>query len=39
MSWDTLAEYIRQLESENADLQQQLAVANDWLSRYEDQYR
>jgi hypothetical protein len=39
MSWDTLAEYIRQLEAENADLQQQLAIANDWLARYEDQYR
>ncbi len=39
MSWDSLAEYIRQLEAENADLQQQLAMANDYIQHYEDQLR
>lgn len=38
-SWEQLQTYIQQLESENADLAQQLAIANDWLSRYEDQRR
>jgi hypothetical protein len=38
-SWEQLKEYIRQLEDENADLQQQLAIANTWLVKYEDPYR
>lgn len=36
MTWDNLAEYITQLETENADLQQQLAMANDYITQQED---
>lgn len=40
MTWDSLKEYIRQLEAENADLQQQLAMANDYIEqKKKDQYR
>jgi hypothetical protein len=38
-SWEQLQEYIQRLKSENEDLATKLAIANDWLSRYEDQYR
>lgn len=39
MTWDSLAEYIQQLESENADLQQQLALANDYIEQNTQQYQ
>lgn len=39
MTWDNLAEYIAHLETENADLQQQLAMANDYIEQNVQQYQ
>lgn len=39
MNVEELYEENQQLKAENADLAQQLAIANDWLSHYEEPYR
>ncbi|WP_339317964.1 hypothetical protein [Paenibacillus sp. FSL R10-2734] len=38
-SWDEVMEHIAQLETENAELQRELAEANDYIEHYEDQQR
>lgn len=39
MSWDELMQENEELRTENADLQRELAEANDYIEHYEDQYR
>lgn len=38
-NWDEAMEHIAQLEMENAELQRELAEANDYIEHYEDQFR
>ncbi|WP_256718591.1 hypothetical protein [Paenibacillus odorifer] len=38
-NWDEAMEHIAQLETENAELQRELAEANDYIEFYEDQFR
>lgn len=38
-SWDEVMEHIAHLETENAELQRELAEATDYIEHYEDQFR
>jgi regulator of replication initiation timing len=39
MSWDEMMQENEELRTENADLQRELAEANDYIEHYEDQFR
>jgi cell division protein FtsB len=39
MSWDEMKQENEELRTENADLQRELAEANDYIEHYEDQFR
>ncbi|WP_339245817.1 hypothetical protein NST58_01550 [Paenibacillus sp. FSL R10-2796] len=38
-NWDEAMEHIAQLETENAELQRELAEANDYIEHFEDSRR
>jgi regulator of replication initiation timing len=39
MSWDEMMQENEELRTENADLQRELAEANDYIEHFEDQFR